>query len=373
MLLIRYPTSPFTFGCQCCHVLDDRSISLRLDQTCYLLRDNSHGSDMINGRQGTNVAYGVLMQRTKVLRLSRRNHQVCSYCRIISINLHRELHSVHTILGFHSLSTAPSIMHPQKLCRCTREAAVRVSVGNGRPLSLVDCTTPCQNGGSCIGPNVCRCNDYTVWTGRFCAKQGELWPVYFCLWRWLGTESTKDLTFSMVSHPYTHLTTIACCVTYVSLPPLCAGESSAAYYYGATQTSTVFQGNGSTTEFNESSAMTQLSRRQITNLVDFIPPAGKYLFRPAFTIVGRTNVVFQVRGPADANILLSDETTAEPWQIIIGGWNNGRSVIRKSIYNEVAAADTPNMLSTSEFRSFWISWAGSTIEFGKVCVVLGKS
>ena len=66
---------------------------------------------------------------------------------------------------------------------------------------------------------------------------------------------------------------------------------------------------------------------------------------------------FKIRAPNDAHLALSAEPIeSHPIiEVIIGGWQNSKSVIR---YNqskpEVAEANTPQILSRNEFRGFWI-------------------
>jgi hypothetical protein len=67
---------------------------------------------------------------------------------------------------------------------------------------------------------------------------------------------------------------------------------------------------------------------------------------------------------------LTDNSAAEPWQIVIGGWSNTRSCIRKGVYSEVTSANTPAILSGTGFKEFWISWTTTRVEVGQVCVSL---
>ena len=51
------------------------------------------------------------------------------------------------------------------------------------------------------------------------------------------------------------------------------------------------------------------------------------------------------------------------YEVVIGGSDNTKTWIRNSTYgvNEVIA-DTPDILSPNEYRSFWIKWANGLIE-----------
>ena len=46
-----------------------------------------------------------------------------------------------------------------------------------------------------------------------------------------------------------------------------------------------------------------------------------------------------------------------------GGWNNARTVIRRTIRGQnMAVANTPDILSCDKLRPFWISWINGTIQ-----------
>jgi hypothetical protein len=53
-------------------------------------------------------------------------------------------------------------------------------------------------------------------------------------------------------------------------------------------------------------------------------------------------------------------------QILIGGWKNTKSVIRRTgCEPDKAVVDTPYILSDAEYRGFWIRWKGGLVEVGK--------
>lgn len=69
---------------------------------------------------------------------------------------------------------------------------------------------------------------------------------------------------------------------------------------------------------------------------------------------------FKVRAANDAHLaLVNVPVEAEPLlEVMIGGWGNSKSVIRKNKQQpEKAEAATPSILSAGEFRGFWIRWA----------------
>lgn len=53
------------------------------------------------------------------------------------------------------------------------------------------------------------------------------------------------------------------------------------------------------------------------------------------------------------------------YEIVIGGWDNTKSVIRKAKWAEpVVEVDTPGILDGTTFKVFWVSWTGGVIEVG---------
>ena len=54
-------------------------------------------------------------------------------------------------------------------------------------------------------------------------------------------------------------------------------------------------------------------------------------------------------------------------EVVIGGWNNTQSVIRKGPQNDGDRAElqTPDILSCTEYRFFWIYWDDHVISVGK--------
>ncbi|XP_046836951.1 uncharacterized protein LOC124432248 isoform X1 [Vespa crabro] len=79
-------------------------------------------------------------------------------------------------------------------------------------------------------------------------------------------------------------------------------------------------------------------------------------------------VQFRVKAPNDAHIALTTGPHEdEPmYEVIIGGWANSKSVIRKNRTKpEVAEKETPGILTADNFRGFWIRWRDGEITVGK--------
>ncbi|XP_038077198.1 lymphocyte antigen 75-like [Patiria miniata] len=82
-----------------------------------------------------------------------------------------------------------------------------------------------------------------------------------------------------------------------------------------------------------------------------------YRYHPSQANVER--VEFRVKAGSDVHVSLSAASSDQPamYEIIIGGWTNGNSAIRRcgQCTNEVYIS-TPNFLSANEFRGFWINY-----------------
>ena len=78
-------------------------------------------------------------------------------------------------------------------------------------------------------------------------------------------------------------------------------------------------------------------------------------------------MMFSVRSGGDVHITLSNDKTSESnIEIVIGGWGNGKSVIRRCHHcPSVTSNYGSGRLSSSEFRHFWITWSSDgTISVG---------
>ncbi|KAI8490945.1 hypothetical protein Bbelb_313640 [Branchiostoma belcheri] len=94
-----------------------------------------------------------------------------------------------------------------------------------------------------------------------------------------------------------------------------------------------------------------------------------YQFRWDLPQLTGTRFMFQVSANNDAFIGLSPvvNSDVEMYEIVIGGWGNTLSAIRrpKGGHN-LASASTPAINSPTEYRTFWINWApDGTISVGK--------
>ncbi|CAH1259009.1 PKDREJ [Branchiostoma lanceolatum] len=87
------------------------------------------------------------------------------------------------------------------------------------------------------------------------------------------------------------------------------------------------------------------------------------------TLPGSSPLTFSVKANSDAHIALSSEgaTLNDMYEIVIGGWSNTQSVIRRSPDGNIeATASTPGIVSANEFRDFWVSWTDDgTIAVGR--------
>lgn len=75
-----------------------------------------------------------------------------------------------------------------------------------------------------------------------------------------------------------------------------------------------------------------------------------------------------MRTSNDAHVALTPNAAEEDpmVEIFIGGWGNSKSVIRRNRTKpEKAEAETPDILHGSEFRGFWIRWAGGQYAAGR--------
>jgi len=83
-------------------------------------------------------------------------------------------------------------------------------------------------------------------------------------------------------------------------------------------------------------------------------------------------VTFTVLASNDAHVgfFSSSKSLSEVYEIVIGGWSNSKSVIRKSNQgtNQVEAS-TSNIVSSSEAKQFWASASNGLVQFGHGSVI----
>ncbi|XP_071941074.1 uncharacterized protein [Antedon mediterranea] len=81
-----------------------------------------------------------------------------------------------------------------------------------------------------------------------------------------------------------------------------------------------------------------------------------------------TRLEFSIKAANDVHIALSSlkEEVRDMYEIVIGGWGNTRSVIRrcKQCTNLVSERRPNGFLNSESFRKFWIDFADSTISVG---------
>ena len=92
------------------------------------------------------------------------------------------------------------------------------------------------------------------------------------------------------------------------------------------------------------------------------------------SLLDTQETVFKVKAASDAHIsLLSVPSNfkAPSYEVIIGALSNSKTVLfcKSSAGDIEFEIDTPNILSSSELRSFWLSWINGTIQFGTGDVV----
>ncbi|KAJ0182697.1 hypothetical protein K1T71_002066 [Dendrolimus kikuchii] len=77
---------------------------------------------------------------------------------------------------------------------------------------------------------------------------------------------------------------------------------------------------------------------------------------------------FEVETPNDAHLALTmgPQESNPMYEVFIGGWNNTKSVIRRNkIKPDKVTVDTPDIVSSHEFRGFWIRWDGGVVSAGR--------
>ena len=100
----------------------------------------------------------------------------------------------------------------------------------------------------------------------------------------------------------------------------------------------------------------------------FTPAKYDYVFLPGIRVNHRPYLTFKVKAKCDVHVALSTlygDTENKTYEILIGGWNNTKSVIRDGSEGHIIEeALTPKILNQHMFRAFWIRWGRRNIEVG---------
>ncbi|ELU12989.1 hypothetical protein CAPTEDRAFT_114549 [Capitella teleta] len=96
---------------------------------------------------------------------------------------------------------------------------------------------------------------------------------------------------------------------------------------------------------------------------------GEPTYNYTWFVTERTSISFKVKTCADAHLALSTDpmdVSTNTYEVIIGGWENTRSSIRRGIGgDQLQTASTPDVLSCDELRLFWVSWQEGRIRAGQ--------
>lgn len=87
-------------------------------------------------------------------------------------------------------------------------------------------------------------------------------------------------------------------------------------------------------------------------------------------------VTFEFQACTDLKVALATNphvTSDNVYEITVGGWANTKSVIRRGLFgSEVASGMTPDVLSCTVARPFWIGWDRGNITVGRGYVIGGE-
>ena len=79
--------------------------------------------------------------------------------------------------------------------------------------------------------------------------------------------------------------------------------------------------------------------------------------------------VFTVRAKNDAHLGFFSESQEKLYEIVIGGWTNTKSVIRRVTQHNHDETATPNILNPNEDRPFWADAKNGLIRLGSGIIV----
>ncbi|XP_063991103.1 uncharacterized protein LOC135169755 [Diachasmimorpha longicaudata] len=106
----------------------------------------------------------------------------------------------------------------------------------------------------------------------------------------------------------------------------------------------------------------------VIGMVDASPFQTEDSLEYNFFLCTGQDTSFHVRAPNDAHIALTSEPLARDpmYEILIGGWGNTKSVIRKNRTKpDVTEVMTPGILDANKSCGFWIKWNNGMITVGR--------
>jgi hypothetical protein len=85
---------------------------------------------------------------------------------------------------------------------------------------------------------------------------------------------------------------------------------------------------------------------------------------------GQRKDAFKVKACSDVRIIAAATervTSVDAYELIIGGWGNKKSGIKTQTESQEVAiqAETPDILSCTQSRWFWLSWDMHVLRFGQ--------
>lgn len=101
----------------------------------------------------------------------------------------------------------------------------------------------------------------------------------------------------------------------------------------------------------------------------FTPDNYCYMHVPEVPVNNKTFLTFKIKTAGEAYLALSavyGDLERKTLEIVLGAEENSKSFIRDSSMGPIKAhAQTVNLLSDTEFRYFWVSWANHVLEVGR--------
>lgn len=91
------------------------------------------------------------------------------------------------------------------------------------------------------------------------------------------------------------------------------------------------------------------------------------------SVIDQNSVVFKARACSDVHVGLARYpgiSYVEMYEVVIGGWDNSKSVIRTGMQQSPKAElDERDMVDCEKSRPFWVSWIDGRIAFGRGTIV----